>query len=222
MLFPAPTGLRDAALEARLAPWRSALATRPRRSLPSEGFRSAAVLLTLFEGPEGLSSLFVTRAAHLSRHPGQVALPGGMVELGEDAVACALREAEEEVGLPSGWALPLGLFDEVYSPTGARLTPVVAWLPQAPAWRLDPGEVAEAHELPLAGFLAPEAYHAEERELPQLGRHKVHHYRVSGVHVWGVTGHILHEWLAFLSEAVGGQAALARHLKASETSGGLG
>lgn len=49
------------------------------------------------------------------------------MEAGEDEEACALREAEEEVGLPFGSAQPLGLFDDVYSPFGVRLTPVVAW-----------------------------------------------------------------------------------------------
>lgn len=205
--FEAPAG---EALEAELERWRHHLAARPRRTMEAGAGGRAAVLMPLFWGEEGLSTLFITRAVHLKRHPGQVGLPGGRLEPGESLEACALREAQEEVGLPPGWAHPLGPFDELRSPYGVCLTPFLAYLPQRPTWRVDPNEVASAHEVALWRFLAPGVHASERREVPHTGRVVVHHYRASGLHVWGVTGQVLHDALGLLKEALGGQEALRR------------
>ncbi|MDF1523224.1 MAG: CoA pyrophosphatase, partial [Trueperaceae bacterium] len=71
----------------------------PGRGLDLVGHGRAAVLVPLLDGPDGLELLFTVRASGLARHAGQVAFPGGRLEAGEDVVATAIREAEEEVGL---------------------------------------------------------------------------------------------------------------------------
>ncbi len=64
--------------------------------------KPAAVLVPIIHGAEP-GILLTKRTATLSTHAGQVAFPGGRIDPGEDAVTAALREAQEEVGLPPTW-----------------------------------------------------------------------------------------------------------------------
>lgn len=86
---------------------------------PSRVLRPAAVLIPIIERPAGLSVLFTRRADHLARHAGQVSFPGGRVgDEDEDAVAAALRETEEEVGLPRSFVEVRGELDRYETGTG--------------------------------------------------------------------------------------------------------
>ena len=103
-------------------------APAPRRLAPGEQ-REAAVLVPLFVDAGELWTLLTRRAEHLAKHRGQVAFAGGGLELGEDAWTGALREAEEELGLPRESVLVLGQLDEVEAPTGYRIVPCVGAVP---------------------------------------------------------------------------------------------
>lgn len=192
-----------------MSPWtvddvRRALAEHLARGLDLPGHRRAAVLVPVLDAPEGPALLFTVRAAGLVRHAGQIAFPGGRVEPGEDAVAAALREAQEEVGLDVDRGDVFGLLDDRSSPFGLVATPVVARVAWPADLRLDPGEVAEAFTVPLALLAATPVL--RETRVHEGGTRVLHRYLVAGRDVWGMTGNIVKDLLDRLTP-VGGQVA---------------
>jgi 8-oxo-dGTP pyrophosphatase MutT (NUDIX family) len=128
-----------------------------RRSAPLEGRHAAAVAAVLLADESGQACVLVTRrAATLRRHARQWALPGGRMEAGEHPVEAALRELEEEVGLPLSPASVLGLLDDYPTRSGFVITPVVVWARQVPSLRPDPREVASVHHVALADLDHPD------------------------------------------------------------------
>jgi 8-oxo-dGTP pyrophosphatase MutT (NUDIX family) len=116
----------------------------------------AAVLVPLVDHPEGLTVLLTKRTSHLSKHAGQISFPGGRLEPSDaDAVAGALRETEEEIGLDRSHVSVLGRLDKYVTGTGFAITPIVGLV--ALGFRLDPdpNEVAEVFEVPLGFVLDP-------------------------------------------------------------------
>ncbi len=106
---------------------RGHLASFERWSSDSDA-RRAAVAIALLRGAGGEAALpLFLRNRGLSRHAGQMGLPGGRLEAGEDASAAALRELEEEVGLAAGPDSILGLLDDFETRSGFVITPVVVW-----------------------------------------------------------------------------------------------
>jgi 8-oxo-dGTP pyrophosphatase MutT (NUDIX family) len=161
--------------------------------------REAAVLMIFDPAREGLPLLFVRRADHLRLHAGQIGLPGGSREPGDrDAVATALREAGEEVGLPPVSVEILGALPaRLTHRSDLWLTPVAALQTRPFRVRGDGNEVAEWFWLPLTGLLS--APHRTQAWSGEDGVQRlVHHYDVEGRTVWGVTGEIIHDLLARL------------------------
>jgi 8-oxo-dGTP pyrophosphatase MutT (NUDIX family) len=154
--------------------------------------RAAAVLVGLIEpGDDEQGILLTVRAAHMRRHAGQIAFPGGAIDPGDDGpAAAALREASEEVGLDPVAAEVLGYLPDQYVLTGFCITPVVARLPRDFMPNLAGEEVQASFILPFAVLLDP----ATERP----GRRRVGEFEVQvrdlqyGEHrIWGATAGIL-------------------------------
>lgn len=120
----------------------------------------ASVLVPLVEHADGsLHVLLTQRTAHLKAHAGQISFPGGRAEPTDaDAVATALREAQEEVGLEPGRVQVIGSLPAYTTITAFRVTPVVALVGVPYELRIDPFEVAEAFEVPLPFLMTP-AHH---------------------------------------------------------------
>lgn len=159
----------------------------------SSGRRPASVLLLFDPEPPSLPLLFMLRSAALRHHAGQIGFPGGSREAGDgDAVATAVREAHEEVGLDPANVEVIGVLPQFSTAVSNRwLTPVVG-LQRAP-WTVVPDaiEVAEWFRVDLTALL--EAPH-EVRRLERDGLSRdVHFYQVGERVIWGVTGAILHE-----------------------------
>ena len=151
----------------------------------------AAVLLALIEHPEGLNVLFTERAADLKHHAGQISFPGGRVEPdGETAIAAALREAHEEIGLRPEDVGIAGSLDVHVTGTGFSVTPVVGFVAGPFTPRPDPAEVSEVFEVPLSHFLAPDAVRHTYRE--RLGtRVKSFEFHYENRIIWGATAAIM-------------------------------
>lgn len=167
----------------------------PADFLPRPPWKPAAVLLPVVPRPAGASLLFTERTTGLQDHAGQVSFPGGSREPQDrDAADTALREAEEEIGLPRRQVEIAGYLNGYLTVTGYAITPVVGLVEPQFELRPDALEVAEVFEVPL-GFLAdPRNRQVRSR---QVGGRDVGFYLFQyGSHViWGATAAILVDFL---------------------------
>lgn len=149
----------------------------------------AAVLIGVTDRSEpGL--ILTVRREHMRTHAGQVAFPGGRIDPGEDAVAAALREAWEELGLEPQSAEVVGTVDPYQTVTGYVVTPVLAVV--APDQPLSPHEheVADWFEAPLRFVLDP----ANQQLKSALFRGRERHYYEivwNDRRIWGATAAML-------------------------------
>ena len=164
----------------------------------------ASVLVPLIRRPE-LTVLLTRRTDHLTDHAGQISFPGGRAEPEDvDAVATALREAQEEIGLRPEQVRVMGQMPTYTTVTGFVVTPVVALVDADMTLQADPFEVAEMFEVPLAFLMNP-------------GNHRHHAIEVEGVRreflsmpwpsddvnappyfIWGATAAMLRNLYRFL------------------------
>ena len=150
----------------------------------------AAVLAAIVDRPEP-TFLFTTRNANLRKHAGQIAFPGGRADPEDvDAIATALREAEEEIALPPAAVTIIGTDAPLGTGTGYSIVPVVAIIP--PGLPLAPHEleVADIFEVPLAIVLDPAHQIVREGELGGA-IHRFHEISWRDRRIWGATAAIL-------------------------------
>ena len=163
----------------------------PRQLPPEDGSaRESAVLIALADTPAGPSVLLIERAATLRQHAGQTAFPGGATDPGDaDAVATALREAQEEVGLDPASVLPIGQLPPLYvGRSGFIVAPVLAWWRDPhPVGVIDLGEVAQAVVVPIAELVDP----ANRFRVPVRIGWRSPGFEARGLFVWGFTAVLL-------------------------------
>ncbi len=150
----------------------------------------AAVLVALVERAAGLNLILTRRADTLTRHSGQVALPGGRADPGEAAWTTALREAEEEIGLDRRFVRPAGLGDLYRTSTGFEITPVVAFVSPGFTITASEAEVAEVFETPFA-FLMDPANHEQRTWEGPTGTRRYYAMAHDERLIWGATAGIL-------------------------------
>ena len=158
---------------------------------PASALTPASVLVPLVMRPAGLTVMLTQRTAHLAAHAGQISFPGGRAEPEDaDSIAAALRETEEEVGLPRERVDVVGRLDTYVTGTGFEITPIVGIVMPPVAISIDPFEVAEAFEVPLAFFLDRRNHQRIERD---MGAHNRSYYVLpyQGRNIWGATAGIL-------------------------------
>lgn len=166
-----------------------------RRELEKPGLKRAAVLMLFYHKMGQLHVLLTKRTEDVEHHKGQISFPGGSRDDGdENLVATALRECEEEIGLPQESIQVLGMFDEYETPSGFAITPVVAYAPHLPALRQNIVEVAEILEVPVSLFLDARNERVEQRT--RLGVvHDIYFYRYGDHEIWGATAAMLRSFL---------------------------
>ena len=169
----APAALEPHALRARFA-----AATDWTPEWPGDGLRfidrepaAAAVLVPLVMRESGLQVLLTRRTDHLRAHAGQISFPGGRAEPDDaDAVATALRETEEEIGLHRAHVEVIGALPTYTTVTSFVVTPVIALVQPGFALTLDAFEVAEAFEVPLKYLMTPAHHRRHEVEIEGQAR----------------------------------------------------
>jgi 8-oxo-dGTP pyrophosphatase MutT (NUDIX family) len=159
----------------------------------------AAVLFPIVLRDGGQTVLLTQRTAHLRDHAGQISFPGGRVEAEDISPShTALRETEEEIGLPRERIEILGFLPEYRTGTGFRVTPVVALVQPPFDLQPDPFEVAEVFEVPLAFLLDP----ANHQQHSLHYRGALRHYFAmpyGDYFIWGATAGMIRS----LSERLG-------------------
>ncbi|HBK92838.1 MAG TPA: CoA pyrophosphatase [Parvularcula sp.] len=166
--------------------------------------QDAAVLIPIIDRREGPTVLLTVRSSDLASHAGQISFPGGRVDPGDaDRVATALRETEEEVGIPRAAVDVVGALGVHHGGLGFEVTPIVGVVDAAAPIRPDPREVAEIFEAPLDWFADLRNHKTEERE--HLGvRYKMFAAPYGRFHIWGLTAGILRSLAEILQPDSGG------------------
>lgn len=162
----------------------------------------SAVCVAIAERDSELSVIFTRRAESLPHHPGQVSFPGGRVDAGDpDAIAAALRETHEEVGIAPQYIEPLAEQPIFLTNTRFAMRPVISLLHPGYQLRPNPEEVAEIFTVPLVELMNP-------------GRHQIHRMRNrslregvyfsikwQGRNIWGATAAVVRNLYHYLSAA---------------------
>ena len=182
--------------------WAKSLSAAPVEMALPEAVVPAAVLITI-TADEAPFVVLTRRSAHLSKHAGQISFPGGRADTDDSSLeATALREAEEEIGLPRDDVTPLGYLPDMMTGTGFRITPLVAQSHHTKA-SLQAQLVPNIHEVdeilyaPLSLLLDLANYDSFIRSDDKISWRS---WRVmhEGHVIWGATAAILHHWAAQL------------------------
>ena len=152
------------------------------------------MLLPLFQQQGQWHLLYIRRAVNArDRHSGEVAFPGGRIEADDPhATAAALREAEEEIGLPQAAVAILGRLPRFHTASHYVVTPVLGLIAWPQPLRPDPREVARVFSLPLS-WLADPRNHEERPWHPQgqpRPRSVIFYQERDGERLWGITARI--------------------------------
>lgn len=159
---------------------------------PGRVLRPAAVLIAVHLRPGQPARLILTkRASHLKHHPGQIAFPGGKQDAGDAGpIDAALREAREEVALPTASVQVLGTLPTHETVTGFTVTPVLGLVRDDFVAMPEAGEVEEVFSVPLSHVLNPDRFRIEQRRWRGEWRR---YYAVpwGPYYIWGATARIL-------------------------------
>src|SRR5690606_22071089 len=172
----------------------------PQLLMTSGSFPEAAVLMPITRGDEP-ELVLTLRASGLSTHGGEVAFPGGRRDPEDrDLMHTALREAQEEVGLPPGLVEMVGPLSTLVSRHGIKVTPYVGLVPDYVEYRPNDGEIAAVFSVPLRFFL----------DTPTEVTHRIDFrgesfyvpcYRYGDFKIWGLTAIMIVELMNVLYDA---------------------
>ncbi len=148
--------------------------------------KPASVLIPVVMRGGGPTVMLTQRTAHMSKHAGQIAFPGGRQDEGETSLDAALRETFEETGLSGEYITPLGYLDGYLTITHYMVTPVVALVREGFDLQAQPHEVDDIFEVPLAFLMNPENCKTQSRETKGMVRH-FYVYPHGERYIWGAT-----------------------------------
>jgi len=172
-----------------------ALKNRTRFTINIEDRIPSGVTIPLFDRQDETCILFTLRTQKVKHHKGQVSFPGGAAEEeDEQIVKTAIRETNEEVGIPVSAIHPLGIFDEIVTISGFHVTPVVVRLEWPFTTRICADEIDRIMEVPIKELEKPGMPRTEIWEW-NGGNVDMYFYDFDDYSIWGATGRILYQFL---------------------------
>lgn len=176
-------------------------AVKPRfehKSPPKPG----SVIILLYQENGQWYFPLTKRQDYLGTHGGQISLPGGKAETGENAVDTALRETEEEIGIISGQIEVIGMLSDFFViPSNFMVTPVVAKLKSAPQFKPDPKEVSRILKGSINDLVIENAIQTREIVVASTFEMKAPHFVLDNEIVWGATAMMLNEFRLVLNDS---------------------
>lgn len=178
------------------------------------GIPGAGVLLLLHAHPDGPNIVFQKRTESVRDHKGQISFPGGGTDPEDaDALATALRETHEEIGVLPVDIEVLGQLDDMVTVSNFRVTPYVGWLDRYPyEWRFSDAEVAYLLEVPLAHLLEPSTL-VPDRRLINGREYVFSSYQWEDDLIWGATARMLTNFLDICAGVPGMPGPATRSLR---------
>ncbi len=199
-------------LEQRLKhPLPGPIAHEPLRAVPAGNIKPkfehqlppkpGGVLILLYEEEGEVKFPLTKRPDYIGTHGGQVSLPGGKAEPGEDIITTALREGEEEIGVPRTAITVIGQLSEFFViPSNFLVTPVIGYMNQRPLFNPDPKEVVRVLEGRIDQLIKPDAVLTKEILAARIYPMLAPHFEIEGEIVWGATAMILNELRVLISD----------------------
>lgn len=167
---------------------------------PPEEVNKSSVLILLFPNKDEEVELVLTLRSDDIDHGGQISFPGGRAEKGESPSKTALREAQEEIGIPPNNITVIGQLSELYvSHSNNLVTPVVGFIDSRPAFAINPAEVEEVFAVELKPLLHKKNITVEDWDLHSY-TYRVPYWDVHQVPLWGATAMMLNEFLDLYRE----------------------
>lgn len=174
------------------------LNNRPRQIISQNGYKPASVLIPLTENGK-IYVLLTKRAKHLTNHPGEISFPGGrMDDSDSNRLLTALREVEEEIGIPRDEITILGALDDVISVTNFHVIPYVGIIPFFCPYDFNKSEIDEIVLVPLSFFLTE-----PQKEIYSKGDIKKDNYiyRYGDKKIFGLTATLLKSFIEILDKS---------------------
>lgn len=157
--------------------------------------RPGSVLILLYEERGKIMFPLTKRPDYLGAHGGQISLPGGKAETGETRIETALREAEEEIGVPASQIEIVGELTEFFViPSNFLITPVVGYLRGSPEFIPDSKEVKKIINASVEDLLQVDAVHTKEILAAKMFPMMAPHFEVENEVVWGATAMMINEF----------------------------
>ncbi|MCE7736751.1 MAG: CoA pyrophosphatase [Candidatus Heimdallarchaeota archaeon] len=160
------------------------------------GTPEAAVLVPIIEKDNIPHVILTKRSNNLRQHSGQIAFPGGKVDdEDENVFSTALRETEEEIGIPQDSISIHGLLDDFATPYFSSVTPVLGTIKNRD-YIISESEIEEIFEVPLTDLMDPKIYHSELWQRDGV-THTIHFYLWHDIiehktyNIWGATAGVL-------------------------------
>lgn len=165
--------------------------------------KPGSVLILLYEENDQVLFPLTKRPEYVGTHGGQISLPGGKAEPGESIIDTALREAEEEIGIPRHAIEVIGTLSEFFViPSNFMVTPVVAVIPGKPVFKPDPKEVVRILSGSINELIKEDAVQTKEIMAARMFPMLAPHFQVENEVVWGATAMILNEFRLIIKEFI--------------------
>lgn len=185
--------LTRAGIEAKIARYE-------RRVIHNTNLKDSAVLIPIVRKSSGLQLLFTKRTDAVELHKGQISFPGGAADPRDASeVETALRESFEEIGLDRSAVAILGMLDDLDTPSGFKVTPVVGFIDELPALETNKDEVAALISIPVEHFLDPDKRRSKmvERNGSTL---EIYFYDVWDEPIWGATAFFVKQFIEIIQK----------------------